>query len=246
VRVTDRARPIQTTSGCGMRIQAWTGILFLTCLHGCGATPDTSQAATHEAASPFTFDRAPNIDPAALPANSDFQMVDLDLEKYALELCGLNHPNTSGVQACDVYVQANKAGGLVGYVALIRSMDGVSIASALTLGGSLSSHHCGISGKLSRSREPGLLTIGDAGRNFNARVAFSAWEKEPGIWLVSADDGTHKVFDDPKGALGMWYFERKGNNLRVQQERWNYCYSDSKIYIDDVYRRVISVLRKAA
>lgn len=231
-----------------MKARALLVVSALGALLACSPVFDAADqrlSGSSEAGSKFTFDRAPNVDANSLPSNSDFRMVDLDLEKYAVSLCGLDLPESEKTKACDVYVQTDKSGALVGYIALKRGGDGVWISSALSLGGQLSNQHCGIDGKLSRSREPGLLTAADAGRDFNARVAYLAWEKEPGNWLVSADDGTGAVFDKSNGAMGMWYFERKGDNLRVEQERWNYCYSDSKVYIDDVYRRVISVTRRA-
>lgn len=48
---------------------------------------------------------------------------------------------------------------------------------------------------------------------------------------------------DQEGAVGVWYFKQAADKLRITQERWSYCYSDPKIYIDEVFRRALTLTR---
>lgn len=71
---------------------------------------------------------------------------------------------------------------------------------------------------------------------------YSAWEKEPNNWLVSAVGTDDKVDDSQNSQMGVWYVSKKGDKLHIRQERWNYCYPDgSDVDVDDVFYRVLSL-----
>jgi hypothetical protein len=223
---------------------------MLCLLCACGETVEASSNITEHGSrqaisSKYTVDLAPNANSSELPANSDLLMADRDVAKYAETLCGLDLPQ--GPKRCDVYAQSDKAGTLVGYIAVKQGASAVTLESALTLGDRSSSKAgCYIGGKLSSSETGDDLQPGEASRDFHARTMYSAWEKEPGNWLVVTDEqGDPSENVNADAAMGVWYLERKGNNLRVQQERWNYCYKDSSVSVDDVFRRVISLTKKA-
>lgn len=217
-------------------------------LLGCGPQ-DTADAAAAPSAAPAASvsDVAAELGPAAeggaLPSNADLKMVDGDIVQYARSLCGFDQQAPYRPSRCDVFAQGDPAGTLIGYLAVRQSRDGVWLDSAITLGSRLAGgpRGCGISGKLSRSDRGGALTGEDIAGNYRARTGYAAWEKEPGNWLVVPDDGSDKSIDNPKASFGMWYIERSGDNLRLSQERWNYCYRDSGVTIDDVFRRVVTL-----
>lgn len=214
-------------------------------LLGCG--PQGAAAAPSAAPSPSASDVTVELGPAAqggnLPGNADLKMVDGDIVQYARTLCGFDQQARYRPLRCDVFAQADPAGTLIGYLAVRQSRDGVWLDSAITLSSRLAGapRGCAISGKLSRSESGGPLTRDDLSGNYRARTGYGAWEKEPGNWLVVPDDGSDNSIDNPKAAFGMWYIERRGDNLRLSQERWNYCYRDSSVTIDDVFRRVVTL-----
>lgn len=193
---------------------------------------------------PYAIERVEGVDVTTLPTNSDFLMLDRDLERYASTLCEVDQP-ANAPQRCDVYAQADPAGTLVGYVAVKQIHDGVWLNSALTLGNTARGRvPCFIGGKLTSSETYEAMTPAEATRDFRARTGYAAWERSPGDWMISPDDGEDELDSNPNSARGTWYLERSGNNLRIQQERWNYCYPDTSVHIDDVYRRVISLIKK--
>jgi len=178
----------------------------------------------------------PKIDPSSLPSNADIKMLDGDPAKYAIQLCGLDFADEKPTQRCEVFVQRDPSGHLIGYIAL-RQSDVVSIETALKTIEQNGGQGCAIFGNIESSNfEDGDRTL-DASRDFQGRLPFFAWEKSPGNWMISTEG------DDPNSAGGMWYFERKDNKLRVSQERWNYCYKDSGIYIDEVFEHLASLSR---
>jgi hypothetical protein len=74
-------------------------------------------------------------------------------------------------------------------------------------------------------------------------VMFSAWEKEPGNFVVSQVDPNSDADENPEAALGVWYLAKKGDKLRISQERWNYCYGDPSVNVDEVFLRAITLLK---
>lgn len=190
----------------------------------------------------YRVQRVPGVTREQLPVNSDLKMADFDLAKYAETLCSLAVPPSEAPQSCDVYVQPDNSGTLIGYAALIQDGKDVSFTTATTLnekkqagGGS-----CYLGGKLSGSGEDWDKPIRDLGKDFTGQFGYVAWEKEPGNWLVAPMDDSAS---QQEGAGGMWYLEKKAQKLRIYQERWNYCYKDSTVSVDDVYYLAVSLVR---
>lgn len=59
-----------------------------------------------------------------------------------------------------------------------------------------------------------------------------------------APDALQEYDSDPDFKLGVWYITKQGNKLRIAQERWNYCYDDQNVVVDDVYYRALSLIRQ--
>jgi len=129
-------------------------------------------------------------------------MVDGDLAKYAGTACTLDVlPPETAPARCDMYVQPDKAGTLVGYAAVSQFADGVSIETAITAGG----RGCTLSGKIydSNYEKP----VSDASRDFDGRMLYSAWKNYRGEFLVSQVHPDN--IDSQTGALGVWYIAKK-------------------------------------
>lgn len=186
----------------------------------------------------YKVDVAANLDSSTLPQNADLKMADGDLPQYAVKLCGLDFANKLRPDRCELFVQPDRSGLLVGYAVLTQGAK-ASIETAVETDRQRTGLGCGISGDLENTdyEHPGAkLSIGG---NFEARISYSAWEKEPGNWMVApvSDDA------DQEGAVGVWYFKRAADKLRITQERWSYCYSDPKIYINEVFKRALTLTR---
>lgn len=186
----------------------------------------------------YKVDVAAAVDPSTLPQNADLKMADGDLTQYAVKLCGLDFANKLRPDRCELFVQPDRSGLLVGYAVLTQGTK-ASVETAVETDRQRTGLGCGISGDLENTdyEYPGAkLSIGG---NFEARMSYSAWEKEPGNWMVApvSDDA------DQEGAVGVWYIKRAADKLRITQERWSYCYSDPKIYIDEVFRRAVTLTR---
>jgi hypothetical protein len=193
----------------------------------------------------YNVERVSSIKPENLPMNSDFKMADKNLAEYAQTLCMLDVGSKgTPVDRCDVYAQSEKDGTLIGYLAVVQDKPGARLESALQLNekkvGS-GSTGCGISGDLYTSD---ATRVADASKDFESQIAYSAWEKEPGNWLVAPAGPNDQVDDDPNSQIGVWYVKRSGDKLHVNQERWNYCYGPkSDVYVDDVFYRVVTLTR---
>lgn len=109
------------------------------------------------------------------------------------------------VASCDLYEQTDSGGALRGYLTIMEGEDGSFSFVTETL--TAANRECYLSGSLENVE-------GSPRADFTARSSFS---------VGSGDDE----------AYGMIYLERVGNNLRVTDERWNYCYDDR--HIDDIY-----------
>lgn len=172
---------------------------------------------------------------AALPANSDLKMLDGDLTTYAVKLCGLDFANKLRPERCEVFVQIDKSGLLTGYIALQEGTN-VRIETALETDRQKGGLGCFLTGAIESSDYTIPDEDLDVSKDFKARLPFFAWEKNPGNWMVpSSSDGT--------GAGGMWYLERVNSKLRVSQERWNYCYSNPNISVDEVFTHAVTLAR---
>ena len=173
-----------------------------------------------------------------LPSNADLKMVDGDLSRYAIKLCDLDFANNLRPDRCEVFVQPDRSGLLVGYAVLTQGRI-VSIDTAVETDRQKGGLGCFVGGDLENSNFDNPKAKLNIGRNFEARLAYNAWEKGPGDWMVAP------LSDDPnqEGATGVWYVKRLGNKLRISQERWNYCYSGSKVYIDEVFNHALTLTR---
>jgi hypothetical protein len=118
-------------------------------------------------------------------------------------------------ERCDVYAQADPAGALVGYLTLIKTDDSSLAYKTDTFADQ--NRACLLGGKLENIE-------GDISGDFSARSPF------------------HYV-GEGRDAGGMIYLKRRGGNLQITDERWNYCYSDR--HIDDAYVLVGSFVRSA-
>lgn len=191
----------------------------------------------------YDVERVGNIKPEDLPMNTDLKMADKDMAKYAKTLCMLDVGQLgTPVNRCDVFVQPDKDGTLLGYVAVVTDKDGSRLESAVTTNekkASSDSTGCILNGKLYGDDNK---QITDPTKDFETSIAYSAWEKEPGNWLVSQEDPNGQADDNPDAQMGMWYVKRSGDKLQINQERWNYCYGPkSDVSVDDVYYRVLTL-----
>lgn len=190
----------------------------------------------------YRVGRNPKINPADLPKNSDLKMLDGDAAQYAAKLCGLDFANKTPPVKCELFVQPDKSGLLTGYVALMQGRsDGVRIDTALETDRQKSGTGCFISGKIDNSDFDHPEAPINVSRDFQGRVPFAAWEKSPGDWMVSFNDDE----GSENAANGMWYIKRLNSKLRIEQERWNYCYSDKNVHLDEVFTQVLSLERIA-
>lgn len=238
--------------GWGMRTLAVLG-LALVVGSGCSQAkqPETSNstAATDSGETfktpdgvTYSVERTPGFK-GDLPSNSELKMADNDIGKYAETLCTTDVPANAAPQRCDVYVQPDPNGTLIGYAVVWEDAKGVSFQTITTLnekkqpGG----EGCGIQGQLAGSGADWAKPVKDASKDFHGQFMYSAWEKDPGNWLVAPSDSEPL----PDNALtGVWYVEKKGNKLHIYQERWNYCYRDSSVSVDDVFYEAVSLMRR--
>jgi hypothetical protein len=228
-------------------------ILFMFC--ACGKTLDARSAARE------TYPTAPvpssltvlntesgrykvllngKLNPKTLPSNADLKMRDGNIAEYARHLCGLDYANALRPDRCDVYVQADTKALLVGYAAILQGQD-VTIETAIQTDRRRKGLGCFIEGPLENTdfNHPGAKL--DASKDFQARLSYIAWEKSPGDWVVSFGDNS----EDTEGAGGMWYIKRTNEKLRINQERWSYCYSRPDVYIDEVFLNAVTLIRIA-
>lgn len=227
------------------------GILLLAMLAACSEAPKASaianDASASEAAALTTLDTEAGryrieldakFDPNTLPMNADLKMVDGDIGQYALKLCGLDFANKLRPDRCEIFVQPDKSGLLIGY-AVLQQGQGVRMDTAIETDRQRSGLGCWINGDLVNTDYENPEAKLDISKSFQSRMSYAAWEKSPGNWMVSSGDGDV----DEQGARGMWYIKRASNKLRISQERWSYCYSDSNIYIDEVFSHAATLTR---
>ncbi|PKQ00007.1 MAG: hypothetical protein CVT74_05735 [Alphaproteobacteria bacterium HGW-Alphaproteobacteria-13] len=236
-------------------VRTIAGIAIVALLGGCERSADAANpaqtanaAASHAIVQPedrpFSVDMAPNVDLQSLPQNTDLKMLDGDVVQYAAQLCHYDLKPQFQPKRCDVFVQADKTGVLLGYVTITQDDKGAWLDSDITLNDpqSRGKSGCGISGRLFDFMETASNVAPNIAGDFHARISWQAWEKEPGNWMFAADDDPADQQDIPDAARGVWYIERKGNNLRLEQERWNYC--SSEVVVEDVFRRVVTLSKK--
>jgi hypothetical protein len=176
-----------------------------------------------------------NLDKSTLPMNADLKMLDGDIIQYGLKLCGLDFANKLSPDRCEVFIQPDKAGLLVGYVALQQGID-VRISTDIKTDMAKSGLGCFLNGVLENSDYNKAGSKPDISQNFQARLPFFGEKKSSGDWMISSEESQGS-------AGGMWYVKRVGNNLRISQERWSYCYSDNRLYVDEVFRHALTFNR---
>jgi len=237
-----------------MRTLAVLGLMAVVC-GGCNqakqpeasnstATTDSGETFKTPEGVTYSVERTPGFK-ADLPSNSDLKMADNDIGKYAKTLCTTDVPASTAPRRCDVYVQPDPNGTLIGYAAVWEDAKGVSFQTVTTLnekkqpGG----ESCYIEGQLSGSGADWQKSVRDASKDFTGQFMYSAWEKDPGNWVVSPADSSSDPMPD-NTSNGVWYVEKKGNKLHIYQERWNYCYRDSSVNVDDVFYEAVSLVRK--
>jgi hypothetical protein len=185
----------------------------------------------------FVVNRVSGFKVADLPSNADIKMADNDIARYGLGLCEQNIDAGAKLKKCDVYYQSDKGGSLIGYTVIGQGDTGVAFYTTANLNPAKGSGAtaCVFGGK--------LADVKDASHNFDGSLAYSAWEKEPGNWLISTDDAEN----DPDFAIGVWYVHKNGDKFRITQERWNPCYASANNgYIDDVFYRAASLTKGAS
>ena len=192
----------------------------------------------------YNVDRVRSVTAEKLPLNSDFKMADRDLAKYAQTACALDVPPSTAPRRCDIYVQSDTSGMLIGYAAVTESKSGVAFDTFTTLNLQKQPYgeSCYVGGKIYGVGGNYEKPVLNASRDFEGQVTYSAWEKNPGDFLIS------QVLPDESdansdGALGVWYVHKIGDKLRMEQERWKYCYRNNKAYIDEVFFLVLTLTR---
>lgn len=233
-------------------------MLALLSASGCAASPnegnDSSKPSNATAVSEtyrspqgvtYTVNRVDNLKQEELPQNRDFKMADSNLAKYAREACTLNAKPEYAPARCDIYVQPDKSGTLVGYAVVTQNKDGVRLSTATSLNTAkqpYGSTTCGVEGIIYGDGENYSTAIADSSQDFDGQIVYSAWEKDPGNWMVSQIGPNDQ--DDKQGSTGVWYIKKQGDKLRISQERWNYCYTDKGVQIDDVFTRAVILTRQ--
>ncbi len=227
-------------------------LIFLM-LSACGETPDARSAA-REPVQTASVPPPPvilntesgrykvivneKIDPKTLPSNADFKMLEGNIAEYASHLCGLDYANELRPERCDVYVQPDPKGLLVGYAAILQGQD-VRIETAVETDRQRQGLGCFLVGSLENTDYDNSDAAFDTSKDFQARMGYIAWEKSPGDWVVSFGEDN----ENAEGAGGMWYIKRANNKLRITQERWSYCYGSPDAYIDEVFSNAVSLIR---
>jgi hypothetical protein len=171
---------------------------------------------------PWTITIARNIPQDQLPKTNDMKMASFEPATYIERACGDGWKESR----CDVYVQPDADGSLTGYL-IIQQYDGrLSFKTdTMTTSKSVYARSCSLGGSLKGEHfDPG-------GKNYRVIENLDP----TGSWKARSPFET-------KSAKGMMYVEKVGDKLRVNDERWNYCYPDR--HIDDVYVLVGSLVRK--
>lgn len=205
------------------------------------ANPETVQVAGGQA---YSVERVSRLDTAQLPQNSDLKMADGDLAKYAVEGCSLDVAPQYAPTRCDVYVQPDKSGTLIGYAFVLADAKGAHFNTVTTLNErkQLGGGDCYLSGTTWDQGANYEKVVADTSRDFNGRQMYRVFKNGAGDDLVSPVDPNGAV-DNEEGAYGVWYLTKEGDKLRIAQERWNYCYKDDSVTVDDVFYRAVSLTK---
>lgn len=187
--------------GCSNGVEAQTG-------EAAGA--DQTISGVDSKGQNWSISISSDADTSDLPMTSTMKLLGGDLPAYIQRECA----PIWRMKSCDVYVQSDRTGALLGYLFISGSADEGFGFNTDTV--TDRNRECSLGGSLENIE-------GDPRGAFKARVPFT-------------------TITDGEEAMGMIYLERVQDRLRVSDERWNYCYDDR--HIDDVYTFVGSLERE--
>lgn len=185
----------------------------------------------------YRYEVSAEIDLHTLVNNTDLKMLDGNLGLYAIQLCGLDFNNKLRPDRCDVFTQTEENRLLKGYVTLTQSGDAASISTALETDVRKGGGGCYMLGDL---RQGNYFLNGapvNISGDFEAYIEFYRWEASPGNWKISNEIANEDATE------GRWNIKRARNKLRINQERWNYCYSNPEIYIEEVFTHLVTLTK---
>ncbi len=222
--------------GKSIALTAMTALLI-----GCSAA--AGQTIEIGGGSVFTVERY-DLNEMVLPSNSDLRMVDGDLVRYAAQICELDAEFSVAPQRCDVFVQPDQNGQMIGYAVLRQTEAGVTIHTYVKTNAQAgqAANGCWLGGTIYQNGSGYVRAVSSSSTPFEGQMMYSSWERSPGDFLVSPIGANTPVNEDTEGALGVWYLTYADNKLRIAQERWNYCYSN--VAIDEVFTRAISFVKR--
>ncbi|MBS7671603.1 hypothetical protein [Croceicoccus gelatinilyticus] len=172
------------------------------------------------------------------PSNADLKMVDSDKIRYAADFCGITKALNGEPRSCSLYVQDDPDGTMIGYAILREDADGVSVVTQVDPNKNLpdAAKSCWVHDQIKTydDVQNEWIAVPSIDQPFEGRIYYQAKERSPGDWLYSGGD-----VDWPEAAGGVWYIKSTGDNLRITQERWNYCYTDTNV--DEVFKRIVTL-----
>lgn len=195
----------------------------------------------------YTVKRYPIAEGKELPMNSDLKMVDGNIARYAIEPCLLSSDTKFAATICDVYVQPDADGSLTGYAFVYKNPRGVffSTATQTNLKKEKDAKACFIGGPIyDEKSDYQQQMIADPTSDFQGRYMYYRFKNGAGDDLVAPYEPDKDTALPDDASMGVWYLTKDGNKLRIQQERWNYCYKSPDINVDEVFYRVASLKLK--
>lgn len=211
-------------------------------LSSCGVTNETIDGEKHD----YVVDRV-DTGTTVLPSNADLKMANEDLAKYAIDICQERGAEPEFAR-CDVFAQSDPSGAVTGYTFLLQSPRGVKVVTEWDMNQNKGRRAtgCWISGTISAYTNDAWRAVPEIAEEMEGSIAYVATERTPGDFIVSEYNRDPAVEDtadpmQPNSAMGVWYFKKSGDRLRVSQERWNPCLRDASI--DEVFTRVVTLTR---
>ncbi len=205
------------------------GAILLIGLGGCSGERVTTTTGLK-----YRVERVDHIDTSKIPQDADFKMADGDIAKYAIEQCNLNNDSKNASERCDVYAQPDPSHLLLGYVFVYKSGDGTHIKT--------STSDCFIEGTVFDEGSNFETAVANPFEDFRGRQMYAVVERGPNDSLVSEVKSASDDVDE-NASIGVWYFNKEGEKLRITQERWNNCDIEGGAYVDEVFYRVLTLKR---
>lgn len=172
------------------------------------------------------------------PSNADLKMVNNDKIRYAADFCGISETLDGEPRSCSLYMQDDPDGTMIGYAILREDADGVSLVTDVKPNPAIKDAEpdCVIDGLVSSYSDKAQtwVPIQSLDQDFSGSIYFNAWEHLNG-WRVAF--GAPGI--EGEGATGVWYIKSTGDKLRITEERWSYCYSET--YVDEVFKRIATL-----